>query len=329
MAIGAVIYILAQLAFTAALDPSLVVSAHSWGCLSSTATGCPTLSKAVTTSLGNLDASPYFTLASIAGLGFLAQVLRADAVISPGGTGLIYLTSTSRLSFGLSKNGYVPQIFERTSGKLKIPWFGVILSAAIGMLFLVPYSSWASLVGIVTGASVMMYAGAPLALGALRKSHPDIPRSYRLPAANILAPLSFALASVVVYWSGWGVYSTLMIVIVLGYILYAVSAIFHLNPRTPKIDWGAAIWIFPWMIGMGILSYLGNFPIAPVGILNGVGVFKNVLVGAHAHIPFWYDMGIVAVFSVAIYLVAMWKALPREQVDENMREVFPPPVAGH
>jgi len=50
-------------------------------------------------------------------LGWLAVILRIDAVISPGGTGLIYNTTTSRLSFGLSKNGFVPEIFEATSKK--------------------------------------------------------------------------------------------------------------------------------------------------------------------------------------------------------------------
>ncbi|RDJ93225.1 APC family permease, partial [Lacticaseibacillus rhamnosus] len=102
-----------------------------------------------------------------------------------------------------------------------------------------PFPSWNKLVGVVTSASVMMYAGAPLALGALRKAKPDLPRPYRLPAAHILAPLSFVLATFIVYWAGWSTYTTLMVALLIGYALMVISAAFHLNPNQPRVDWGA------------------------------------------------------------------------------------------
>src|SRR6202034_3606847 len=104
-----------------------------------------------------------------------------DAVVSTGGTGLIYLTSASRISFGLSKNGYIPEAFERNNSR-KVPVVSIIVSALIGLLFLLPFPSWSKLVNVVTSASVLMYAGAPLALGALRLQKPDLNRVYRLPA---------------------------------------------------------------------------------------------------------------------------------------------------
>jgi hypothetical protein len=142
--------------------------------------------------------------------------------------------------------------------------------------------------------------------------------------SGICVRFAFMMASIIIYWSGWGTYSTLMIVMVLGYLLMWVSGVFKLNPNTPKIDWGAAWWILPYLIGMGIISYLGQFPSGGIAIVNGVGVFKNALVGAHDHIPLWYDMGIVAVFSLVIYLVAVATSLPRDKVEEYMSEVYPP-----
>ncbi len=50
-----------------------------------------------------------------------------------------------------------------------------------------------------------MYAGAPLALGALRRQKPDLPRPFRLPWAPVLAPASFIAANLIIYWSGWEV----------------------------------------------------------------------------------------------------------------------------
>jgi amino acid transporter len=304
--IGATIYILVQFAFIGALNPATIAHYHSWTDLANDAA---------------LNASPFYTVAKVAGISWLAWVLRLDAVISPGGTGLIYLTSASRLSFGLSRNGYIPEAFEKTANRTRIPVFGVIFSTIVGLLFLLPFPSWGKLVGVVTSASVLMYAGAPLALGALRKSKPMLDRVYKLPAAGLIGPLSFVLANFIVFWAGWGTYSTLMVVMLIGYVLMLLSGIFKLNPNQPVIDWQASVWIFPYLIGMAIISYFGSFGTG--GIIGGVGVFKNVLVGGNGGLPLYWDLLVLAVFSLGIYFWAVANRLPEHKVDEYVAEVYP------
>jgi amino acid transporter len=313
--IGAAIYILVQIAFIGALSPKLLAQAGTW-------TDLATPGK--NPLLAALNKAPFYSVAKVAGLAWLAVILRIDAVVSPSGTGLIYLTTSSRISFGLSKNGYIPAAFEKSSERTKVPVLGVIITAAIGLLFLLPFPSWAKLVNVVTSASVLMYAGAPLALGALRRQKPDLPRVYRLPYGHVLSPLSFVLANFIVYWAGWGTYSTLMIVMALGFLLMLISGVFKLNPNRPAIDWGAAVWLFPYLIGMGVISYFGGF--GSTGILGGVGTFKTVLVGGNGDLPLYYDLLTLAAFSLVIYYTAMAKRLPSAKVDQYVREVYPPPV---
>jgi amino acid transporter len=320
--IGAGIYIGVQVAFIGALDPRLLSHGGTWTGLIPTGHASPALKA--------LDAAPFYQVAKVAGVAWLAVILRLDAFISPTGTGLIYLTSASRISFGLSRNGYIPHAFERNSARVKVPVFGIIVSALIGLLFLLPFPSWSKLVGVVTSASVLMYAGAPLALGALRRSKPDLPRPYRLPAARIMSPLAFVLATFIVYWAGWSTYTTLMVALLIGYALMALSAAFHLNPNQPKVDWGAAIWIFPYLIGMGVISYFGTFGSpdgGPGGIIGGVGVFKTVLVGGNDDLGLYGGLLVSAAWSLVIYYLAMSRRLPSAQVDEYVRDVYPPPVA--
>jgi amino acid transporter len=311
--IGALIYVLVQFAFVGALDPATLSHYASWADLGNNA---------------SLAASPYATVATVAGLGWLAVILRIDAVISPGGTGLIYNTTTSRLSYGLSKNGYVPKAFESTSRKSKVPVFGIVIATIIGALFLLPFPAWSKLIGIVTLASVLMYVGAPLALGALRYSKPELHRPYLLPAAGVLCPLAFVLASFVVYWTGWQTYSTLMAAVVIGYLLMLASAAFHLNPRQPRIDWLAAWWIFPYLIGMGVISFFGQFGTG--AFLDGIGPFTNFMVGGTGNIPgdfaipFWIDLLVVAAFSLIIYFVAIRLRLPESKVDEYAAHLYSP-----
>jgi amino acid transporter len=308
--IGAILYILLQVVFIGALSPATILHAKTWANLAKDSA---------------LGAAPFYTVAKVAALGWLAWILRVDAVISPGGTGLIYLTSASRIGFGLSKNGYIPKQFEAVSKKARIPVFGVIVTTIIGLLFLLPFPSWGSLVNIVTGASVLMYAGAPLALGALRRSKPNLPRSYRLPAAGIIAPLSFILANFIVYWSGWGTVSLLMLVLLFGYILMAISTALHLNPNAPKLDWGASVWIFPYLIGMTLISYFGSFGTG--GVLGNLGVFSDKWIGGQGDLPIWWDLLVLAVFSLGVYFMAMRSRLPEADVDKYVADVYPPPVA--
>ncbi len=315
--IGAALYILIQVAFIGVFSPSILHANGGW-------TGLATSTSPI---VGKITEAPFYTVVSIAGVSWLATVLRVDAVISPSGTGLMYETASARLSFGLSKNGFVPTAFESTNAT-RVPVFGVIIATFVGVLFLLPFPSWAKLVNIVTSASVFMYAGAPLALGALRQQKPNLPRSYRLPAASILAPFAFAGAGWVILFAGWQTYSTLVVALLLGYALIWASYAGKLNPRAPAMDWQAAPWIITWIVGMGVISYLSDFGAG--GIIGGIGFFKTWLdQGGTDDIGLWGGIIASGVFSLIIYYWAIMARLPDSKVDEYVRDVYPPPVEGH
>jgi len=282
------IYLAVQIAFIGALPPSQLSHISSWADLAAN----PQLSRA-----------PFFALAGVVGMAWLAWMLRVDAVISPSGTGLVYMTGASRLSYGLSEDGFVPKLFLVEDTRTEVPLWGVVISGALGLLFLLPFPSWNRLVSVVTGAIVLMYAGAPLALGALRRSQPDLARPYRLPAARLLAPLSFAFATFVAYWSGWQTISTLMIALLLGYGLMALTRRLHLDLNPPRIDWVSARWLFPYLVGLSIISFLGNF--GRGAILGGIGPFQDVLIGGRGTIPLWWDLAGLTALSLTIYRVAV------------------------
>jgi amino acid transporter len=281
--IGATIYILLQIVFLAALPAAQVKG--TWA------------SAGYTTFSG-----PFANLATLLGLGGLATVLYIDAVISPAGTGLIYTTATSRVSYGLSRNGYIPQRYERVDAR-GIPWVGLITAFVIGCVCFLPFPSWRSLVGLITSASVLMYAGAPLAMGVFRSRLPDAHRPYRAPRAAILGPLAFAVANLLILWSGWTTDYKLGIAILIGYAILAANRIFHLNPTKPVLDWRAASWLPVYLIGMGLIVYLSDF-----------GPLK------HPVFPLWWDMVAVAGFSIAIYFWAQLVALPAERIQQTIDE---------
>jgi amino acid transporter len=237
---------------------------------------------------------PFAAVAGLAGLGFWATILHIDAFVSPFGTGMIYQTSTSRVGYGLARNRYYPQIFQWTD-RNGVPWFSLIMAFAFGLVFLLPFPSWKSLVGLVTSASVLMYAGAPLSLAAFRKQVPEASRPYRMPAAVVIGPLGLVICSFLMYWSGFETLWKLGICLVIGYVLIGISMAF--DPQRPPLDWKSAQWLPFYLAGMGIISWQGQY--------GPDNTFR---------IPFGWDMLIVAVFTLVIYYWAVATALPREEV---------------
>jgi amino acid transporter len=312
VAIGTAIYILLQVVFLGAMDPSILTLSHGWTGLMCPATG------SCNPNISNITSGPFAGLAGVIGLSWLAFILRLDAIISPFGTGLIYQTSGSRVGYGLGRNRYFPPILTKTDSR-GVPWVALILSFVGGLVFLLPFPSWHSLVGLVTSASVLMYAGAPLSLGAFRSQVPDAVRPYRLGGAAIWAPVGFIIANFIIYWSGFEVIWKLGIVMVIGYVIIGVCMVF--DAQRPKLDakaWRAASWLPVYLIGMGIISWQGQYSggavAAPVNTNN---------------IPLWWDLVIIAAFSLGIYYWAMYTKLPREEmlalVDAQAQEHDVPP----
>jgi amino acid transporter len=317
VAIGTAIYILLQIVFIAAMDPAVLTGAHGWTGLVCPATGT------CNSNVATINSGPFAGLAGIIGLSWLAFILRIDAIISPFGTGLIYQTSASRVSYGLGRNRYFPAILTRTDSR-GVPWVSLILAFIGGLVFLLPFPSWHALVGLVTGASVLMYAGAPLSLGAFRRQVPDAVRPYRLAGAAVWAPIGFIIANFIIYWSGFLVIWKLGIVIVIGYAVIGVCMIF--DSQRPKIDFAAiraASWLPVYLIGMGIISWLGQYSgqssTTPLNPTN-----SNL-------IPLWWDLVIIAAFSIGIYYWAMATRLRREEMlalveAQSGEEDVPPPT---
>ena len=172
----------------------------------------------------------------------------------------------------------------------------MIVAFIAGVVFTFPFPSWHSLVSLVTSASVLMYAGAPLAMGALRRNLPGADRPFRLPGAAVIAPLSFIVASLIIYWSGFETLWKLGVAIVLGY----VAILMYTADREgePPINWRKSAWIGAYLLGMGIISWQGAY--GP----NNTG-----------RLAYPWDILIVAVFSLAIYY---WAVIAGSQTTEEI-----------
>ena len=294
MIIGIVIYVALQVAFLLALPDGAI--GPKWA-----ATG-----KHFYTAF----TGPFAEVATLVGLGWLAFIVYADAVISPAGTGLIYTTGSSRVSYGLSRNGYFPTPFEWVNER-GVPWAGLILAFVGGCICFLPFPSWQSLVGLITSASVLMYAGAPLSLGAFRRRLPNADRPYRVPFAEFMSPFGFIISGLVILWSGWDTDWKLGVAILLGYAILGLTRVMNWNDKSPHLHWRSATWLPVYLVGLGIIVYVSNFgPMSSPWLSDWPGII------------------VTAVFSLIIYYWAMTVALPTEEIEAMVNEVVLPEEEG-
>lgn len=260
-----ILYLGLQVAFIGALKPEALL--HGWQKLSFVG-----------------DFGPFAGLAAGLGLIWLLKLLYVDATISPLGAGLIYVTSTARILYAISKMGYVPALLSRLNRK-NFPVAAIFTNFAVGMFLFLPLPGWQAMVSFLVSAMVISYAIGPIALLCLRLELPQQKRNFHLPAARFLCLLAFYFCNLLGYWTGWETVYKLAIAIMIGLVCFSIAC---LRGKLTREAAGlkAAYWLVPYLGGLMAISYLGAF--------GG----KNI-------IPFGWDFLVIAIFS----LVAMCLAI--------------------
>jgi amino acid transporter len=285
------IYVLLQIAFIGSLDPATLAKSGSWAKLSF-----------------QNDFGPLAALATALGLGWLAVLLYIDAVISPGDTGLIYTTITSRISFAMARNGNAPRSLARTTSK-GVPLVGLIVAFVIGLVAFLPFPSWQQLVGFITSATVLSFASGPLVHAALRRQVPDHARPFRLPGGHTIPILAFWSSNLIVYWSGWTIVWKLMVAVLIGFVLLAVFVAAG-RLKTSELNLRSGVWVWPWLVGLTIISWVGNYPEPAAGNLN--------------HLNFVVSAVLLLLLSLGIYALAYRCRLSPDEaaayIEETVRE---------
>ena len=246
--LSAVIYILLQIGFLNSLKPEDV--ANGWGKLS----------------FAGIK-GPFAGLAALLGFGWLAWLLYVDAAISPGGTGLIYVTAGSRVLFANGEMKAGPRVLTRLNSA-QVPWVSVVLMWVLGVIFLLPFPAWQKMVDYISDITALTYGLGPIVLLVLRRDQPDLVRPFRLIGASIIAPIAFICCDLIILWSGFVTVTWLFGIVLLIFVLYL--AYFYLIAReaSANFGWGHIWWLGVWFGGMWILSGLSGHDLGGYGLLG-------------------------------------------------------------
>ena len=240
------------------------------------------------------DYGAWYTFALAVGATWLAVVLIIDAVVSPSGTGIVYVGTSARLTYALGEESELPGALSQTSKK-GVPVTSILLAAVVGELCFGPFPSWNRLVGVVTGATALMYAFAPVSLAALQGRDPDRVRSYRMPMPKVLLPTAFVSANLILYWGGFEYTWKIAVALVVGLVIFGIGTQVAQTDVMSMLR--PAGWIGPWIAGSVIIGAVGRYG-----------------VGSHSWLPEWVDLLVVILFSLAIFYWAVSLTMPQDKV---------------
>ena len=262
MIITAAIYVLLQVTFIGAVEPSTLAKSG-WHGIDFT--------------------SPFADLAIILGINWLVILLYLDAFVSPFGTGVAFVATASRAMAAMTHTKHLPAWLGRLNQKYMIPRFAMIVNLLLAMLLVSVFRNWNLLATVIAAATLIAYLTGPVTVMSLRKIEPDLKRPFKPNYMKFLAPFAFVLTSLAIYWSMWPTTVQVIFVIALGlpvYIYYEIKYQ-HSNLKTQLLD---AYWLIAYLIFISIISYIGS---------NGFGGI-NV-------IAYPWDFVVIIICSLAFY----------------------------
>ncbi len=261
LALATVVYLLLQMAFLGSVSPDHLN--EGWAALK--------------------YSSPFAQLALALNLNWLAMILYADAFVSPSGTGITYTATTSRMIYGMERNGTLPGFLGWVHPEYGVPRPAMWFNLAVSFIFLIKFPGWDMLAAVISVATIITYLVGPVSVMVLRRTAPELKRPLRVPGLPIIAPLAFTLSTLMLYWARWPQTRDIMGLLVLPLPFY-----FFYISRDGWDGFGrhlhGAWWLVAYLAAVAALSWAGSPQFGGTGL-----------------IPYGWDQFCVAIAALIFY----------------------------
>jgi APA family basic amino acid/polyamine antiporter len=155
--------------------------------------------------------------------GWLAKTIKVGAIIGLTSVILVLMYGQTRIFYTMARDGLLPKVFSRVHPKFRTPWINTILVgiavATAGGFFDINFLGDATSVGTLAAFGIVC-----LTVIWLRRTHPELPRGYRVPFYPVLPALGivscfaliFTVESRVLIFFAWYVVGAIILYFVYG-----------------------------------------------------------------------------------------------------------------
>ena len=202
--------------------------------------------------------APFSSLAMSLGLAYLAKLIIVDAAITPFSAVLIYTATTGRITYAMSKNRYIPNVFSKLN-TFGIPFNAIMLNFFMGCLLFYPLPNWQILLKFQSIAMILAYIIGPVTLTTIRKTTPKLDRPFKLPFNSLIPIITCFVCTVIIYWSGYETIKLLNIAILIGVVIFVTLENISSHNVISFACLKQSVWIILHILGIQTIAYFGDF----------------------------------------------------------------------
>jgi len=224
--------------------------------------------------------NPFIYLAGKYNVESLLIITAIVGIIGPFVTGYIYQGAGTRILFAMSRSRIMNSSLKTLSQSYAIPYWSLIAFAIVGAIVAFLAAPLPSIYSLITDAVVAGYIGFSVNPVSMMVSRRQGVTKSRFPAGNIIAPIGFIAASLIVYWSGWPSVPYSVLILLVATVIFSVAF-------KVKQHFVNSLWYIVYIAFLTAMSYIGS-----VGALNTISFLDSSLIVALVSVIVFYPWGI-------------------------------------
>ncbi|MFJ5289252.1 amino acid permease [Streptomyces sp. NPDC088348] len=147
-------------------------------------------------------------------------VIAFGAVVAIASVVLAVMYGQTRILMSMSRDGLVPAVFEKVSPKTSTPVSNTWIVATV-VAVPAAFSSLDVVVNLTTIGALATMVAVNVAVVALRRSHPALPRTFRVPLFPVSPVLGVGFCVYLMYGTGWRTWLQFAAFLLAGAVVYA------------------------------------------------------------------------------------------------------------
>ncbi|MGC0329012.1 APA family basic amino acid/polyamine antiporter [Streptomyces sp. SAI-170] len=169
--------------------------------------------------VGGRPAALSYVVNQVTGSTIGGGIVAFGAVVAIASVVLAVMYGQTRILLSMSRDGLVPAVFEKVSPRTATPVAGTMIVAVV---FAVPaaFASLDAVMNLCTIGTLAIMAVVNIAVIALRRSEPELPRTFRVPLFPVVPLLGVGFCLYLMYETGWQTWIQFAVFLAVGLLIY-------------------------------------------------------------------------------------------------------------
>ncbi len=159
-------------------------------------------------------------------LAWLKFAVEIGAVAGLTSVILVMMMGQPRIFFAMSRDGLLPPYFGKVHPRFRTPHKATVIVAAVAAV-LAAFFPLGMLGDLVSMGTLLAFATVCAGIYILRRTRPDLPRSFRVPAVHLVSPLGVVCCLALIGFMGWYNWLLLGAWTLIGFTIYFSYGIRH------------------------------------------------------------------------------------------------------